>query len=95
VIAGRAVAGLSQCVQYSYVADLPDGRGVGYLLKDRVAHIEEFVAALRPDRGPLHAPAIQPQRRDPLSVLSARECEVLALMAEGSQDAAGSSSRPV
>jgi DNA-binding NarL/FixJ family response regulator len=94
---GLPVAVLSQYVQHAYAADLldsGDGRGVGYLLKDRVADIEEFIGALR--RVAAGQAVIDPQvisqllrrRRDPLSALSAREREVLALMAEGHSNAA-------
>jgi DNA-binding NarL/FixJ family response regulator len=94
---GLAVVVLSQYVQHAYAADLldsGDGRGVGYLLKDRVADVEEFIAALR--RVVAGGTVVDPQvisqllrrRRDPLSALSAREREVLALMAEGHSNAA-------
>lgn len=94
---GLAVVVLSQYVQHGYAADLlesGDGRGVGYLLKDRVADIEEFVAALRrvADGGTVVDPQVISQllrrRRDPLSALSAREREVIALMAQGHSNAA-------
>jgi DNA-binding NarL/FixJ family response regulator len=92
-----AVVALSQYVQHSYVADLLDsggGRGVGYLLKDRVADVEDFIAALR--RVAAGGTVLDPQvisqllrrRRDPLAALSAREREVLARMAEGNSNAA-------
>jgi DNA-binding NarL/FixJ family response regulator len=92
-----AVVALSQYVQHSYAADLldsGDGRGVGYLLKDRVVDIEDFIAALRRVAG--GGTVVDPQvvrqllrrRRDPLSDLSAREREVLALIAEGHSNAA-------
>jgi len=88
---------LSQYVQHGYAAELldsGDGRGVGYLLKDRVGDIEEFTAALH--RVAAGGTAVDPQvisqfvrrRRDPLAELSAREREVLALMAEGHSNAA-------
>jgi DNA-binding NarL/FixJ family response regulator len=94
---GLAVVVLSQYVQHAYAADLLDsgnGRGVGYLLKDRVADVEEFIAALR--RVAAGGTAVDPQvvsqllrrRRDPLASLSAREHEVLALIAEGHSNAA-------
>jgi DNA-binding NarL/FixJ family response regulator len=94
---GLAVVALSQYVQHSYAADLldsGDGRGVGYLLKDRVVDVEDFIAALRRVKG--GGTVVDPQvisqlvrrRRDPLSSLSAREREVLALIAQGHSNAA-------
>jgi serine/threonine-protein kinase PknK len=70
---------------------LSSGRGVGYLLKDRVEDVTEFVQSLRrvADGGMVIDPELVQdllgarQRSDPLDVLSAREREVLALMAEG------------
>jgi len=94
---GLPVVALSQYVQRSYAADLldsGDGQGVGYLLKDRVADVAEFVAALRrvADGGTVVDPQVIRQlvrrRRDPLAALSAREREVLALLAEGHSNAA-------
>jgi len=92
-----AVVVLSQYVQHAYAADLldsADGRGIGYLLKDRVADVEEFITALR--RVCSGGTAVDPQvisqlvrrRRDPLAALSAREREVLAHIAAGQSNAA-------
>jgi DNA-binding NarL/FixJ family response regulator len=94
---GLAVVVLSQYVQHRYAADLLDsggGRGVGYLLKDRVADVAEFADALR--RVAAGGTVVDPQvisqlmrrRPDPLAGLSAREREVLALLAEGHSNAA-------
>ncbi|GLY79952.1 DNA-binding response regulator [Actinoallomurus iriomotensis] len=94
---GLAVVALSQYVELSYASDLldsGDGRGVGYLLKDRVVDVEEFVATLRQvaDGGTVVDPQVVRQllrrQRDPLSRLSAREHEVLGLIAEGHSNTA-------
>jgi DNA-binding NarL/FixJ family response regulator len=94
---GLAVVVLSQYVQHAYAADLldsSDGRGVGYLLKDRVADVEEFITALRRvcSGGTVVDPQVISQllrrRRDPVAALSPREREVLALIAEGQSNAA-------
>jgi len=95
---GSPMLVLSQYVEASYAADLlADGSGaVGYLLKDRVAKVEEFLDALeRVARG---ATVLDPQvvaqllagqrRGDPLGALTARERQLLALMAEGHSNSA-------
>ncbi|WP_433573813.1 response regulator [Streptomyces sp. CA-251247] len=88
---------LSQYVQRTYAADLldsGDGTGIGYLLKDRVGRIEEFLDALTrvAEGGTVVDPEVVRQllrrRRDPLAALTPREREVLALVAEGSSNAA-------
>jgi DNA-binding NarL/FixJ family response regulator len=92
-----AVLVLSQYVEQTYAAELLDsgrGRGVGYLLKDRVGEVEEFVEALArvAAGGTVVDPEVVRQllgrRRDPLRRLTPREREVLALMAEGRSNAA-------
>ena len=94
---GLAIVVLSQYVQHAYAADLldsSDGRGVGYLLKDRVADVEEFITALRRvcSGGTVVDPQVISQlvrrRRDPLAALSAREREVLTHIAAGQSNAA-------
>jgi DNA-binding NarL/FixJ family response regulator len=91
-----AVVALSQFVQHAYATDLlesADGRRVGYLLKDRVVDVADFVAALRRivDGGTVVDPDVVRQllrrRNDPVARLSAREREVLALVAEGHSNA--------
>jgi DNA-binding NarL/FixJ family response regulator len=88
----------SQYIETHYAAELlADGaRGIGYLLKDRVADVADFVEALV--RVASGGTALDPEvvtqlmggsrRRDSLSHLSSREREVLALMAEGRTNAA-------
>jgi DNA-binding NarL/FixJ family response regulator len=93
---GIAILVLSQYVEERYAADLlsANTRGVGYLLKDRVADVTEFLDALR--RVAAGGTALDPEvvaqllvRRgpDPLGALTQREWDVLALMAEGRSNA--------
>jgi DNA-binding NarL/FixJ family response regulator len=84
---------LSQYVEERYAADLlaTGAEGVGYLLKDRVADVAEFVGAVGRVAGggtvldpEVVAQIVTRRRRDErLASLSPREQEVLALMAEG------------
>jgi DNA-binding NarL/FixJ family response regulator len=92
-----AVLVLSQYVEERYAADLlaANTSSVGYLLKDRVADVGDFVAALRrvAEGGTALDPEVVSQllvrrRSDPLDRLTPRENEVLRLMAEGRTNAA-------
>jgi DNA-binding NarL/FixJ family response regulator/class 3 adenylate cyclase len=84
---------LSQHVEPDYALELlaESAEGVGYLLKDRVSDIEEFAAAIRrvAEGGSALDPALvaelveRPRKRGPLDDLTARERDVLELMAEG------------
>ena len=95
---GAPLLVLSQYVEMSYADDLlADRRGaIGYLLKDRVADIAEFLDALNRVAGggtvldPEVVAQLLVRRRahDPLEQLTAREREVLALMAEGRSNTA-------
>ena len=94
---GYPVMVLSQYVEQLYARELlasGDG-GVGYLLKDRVANVAEFVDGVR--RVVAGGTVIDPEviaaimahkREQPLDRLTPREKEVLALMAEGRSNAA-------
>ena len=93
-----AVLILSQYVEQTYAAELlADGRGaVGYLLKDRVADVGDFIESVRRVAGggtamdPEVVAQLLARRRpeDPLQELTPREREVLALMAEGRSNTA-------
>lgn len=87
---------LSQYVEVSYADDLlatGDG-GVGYLLKDRVSDLDDFLAAIAAVAAggtaldPLVVRQLMGRNRDPLVDLTQREREVLSLMAEGRSNAA-------
>jgi DNA-binding NarL/FixJ family response regulator len=89
---------LSQYVEERYATELlaVDPSGLGYLLKDRVADVGDFVAAVRRvgEGGTALDPEVVAQllarsrRRDPLEALSPREREVLGHMAEGLSNSA-------
>ncbi len=93
-----AILVLSQYVEERYATELlaGDSRGLGYLLKDRVAEVGEFVAAVERVAG--GGTALDPdvvtqllartRRADPLGALTPREREVLQLMAEGRSNTA-------
>jgi DNA-binding NarL/FixJ family response regulator len=84
---------LSQHVAHTYAVELlgDSAEGLGYLLKDRVADVAEFVSALRrvADGGSALDPLVvaelvgRTRHDDPIGRLSPREREVLELMAEG------------
>ncbi|MFE5502798.1 LuxR C-terminal-related transcriptional regulator [Amycolatopsis japonica] len=87
---GLPVLVLSQYVEQAYAKELLETgpAGTGYLLKDRVGRVEEFLDAL--ERVAAGGTALDPEvvsqlmnKRDPLQSLTAREQEVLHLMAQG------------
>jgi DNA-binding NarL/FixJ family response regulator len=95
---GTAVLVLSQSVEARYAVELVrgGGGGFGYLLKDRVLDVDDFLDAVR--RVAAGGSALDPEvvatllepdgAADPLSALTTREREVLGLMAEGRANAA-------
>ncbi|MGH3343799.1 MAG: LuxR C-terminal-related transcriptional regulator [Carbonactinosporaceae bacterium] len=97
-VPGLPVLVLSQYVERLYARELlSDGAGgVGYLLKDRVSEVGQFVDAVR--RVAAGGTAMDPEvvsqlltrhaRDEPLGQLTPREREVLGLMAEGRSNAA-------
>lgn len=84
---------LSQYVEEQYATELlgADMKSIGYLLKDRIADVSEFLGGVRQvaNGGTVLDPEVVAQllartrRQDPLERLTAREREVLTLMAEG------------
>jgi DNA-binding NarL/FixJ family response regulator len=96
-VPGTAVLVVSQYVEQTYAEELlaDRGGGIGYLLKDRVMHVADFLEAVR--RVAAGGTALDPdvvaqlfsRRRDdgPLARLTPREREVLSLMAEGRSNA--------
>jgi DNA-binding NarL/FixJ family response regulator len=97
-VPGSPILVLSQYVEVSYADDLlADRRGaVGYLLKDRVSLVAEFLDGLRrvAEGGTVLDPEVVAQllvrrrRDDPMRSLTPREREVLVLMAEGMSNTA-------
>jgi DNA-binding NarL/FixJ family response regulator len=98
LVPGLPVLVLSQYVEPLYARELLSDRngGVGYLLKDRVSNVGQFVDAVRRVAG--GGTAMDPEviaqllakqsRSQPLGQLTPREREVLGLMAEGRSNAA-------
>ncbi len=90
---GLAILMFSQYIETRYAEELlgNDAAGIGYLLKDRVADVSQFVEAL--ERVASGGTALDPEvvtqlmgasrHRDSISVLTTREKDVLSLMAEG------------
>ena len=85
---GIAIVLLSQHVETKHSVELVSSGGFGYLLKDRVLDVDDFLASL--DRVAAGGSALDPEvvsrllsARDGLAALTPREHEVLGLMAEG------------
>jgi DNA-binding NarL/FixJ family response regulator len=90
---GTAVIVMSQHVETEHLFELlaDDARGIGYVLKERVADISQFTDAIRRvaagesviDPEVVSRLVARPRRDNPLETLTERELAVLALMAEG------------
>lgn len=86
---------LSQYVEVSYADELlaTGEQGVGYLLKDRVTEVREFLGAVEAVAGggtaldPLVVRQLMNRRADPIARLTPREREVMTLMAQGRSNA--------
>ena len=94
-VPGLPILVLSQHVEPLYARELLTDRngGVGYLLKDRISNVGQFVDAVRrvADGGTAMDPEVVSQllaRHEPLAVLTSREREVLGHMADGRSNAA-------
>ncbi len=95
---GIGVLVLSQHLERTYAMELlsDDTEGIGYLLKQRVWDLEEFVASVRRvgQGGSVLDPQVvaelvgRPRRNDPMDALTDAERETLALMAEGRSNTA-------
>jgi DNA-binding NarL/FixJ family response regulator len=93
-----AILVLSQYVEEHYATELLAGEtaGIGYLLKDRVADVSDFIAAVLnvASGGTTLDPEVVSQllarsrRRDPLATLTPREMDVLRLISEGRSNTA-------
>ena len=94
---GVAVLVLSQNVEERYASELIASRreGLGYLLKDRVADVDQFLESVQTvgsggtvlDPEVLTQILVRSRRREDMELLSPREREVLALMAQGLSNA--------
>jgi DNA-binding NarL/FixJ family response regulator len=97
-VPGSPILVLSQYVEEQYATELlaSGSEGVGYLLKERVADVADFIAAVRRvaaggtvlDPEVIAQLVVRRRRNDRLNTLSEREREVLALMAEGRSNSA-------
>ncbi|MEV6298911.1 response regulator transcription factor [Actinoplanes sp. NPDC051861] len=95
-VPGLPVLVLSQHVEALYARELLTDRkgGVGYLLKDRVSHVAQFVDAVRRVAGggtamdPEVVSQLLARHQPPLAALTARERDVIGLMAEGRSNGA-------